>query len=486
MNKLHRTNIANALFYIPKPAVILLPVLLRGLTVILTGGVWAWFASAWVDLLFLAGIVFYVLLRWNGLRYRMEEELLVLRLGLFRQQVRLIPTENISAVTAVRPFWLRVFQVFLIQADTPAGGMNQADFRLYLSGKEAARLFQNQAGQALDYPVEHLYRPRNTNILLLSLFTSNSLAGLLLMAAFIRNLGDIIGRELSYQVFSTLDNIGRLLAFGIPPAAAVMGYTILLGWGVAFLAEFFRNKNFTAVRTSGVFSMYRGLLSLQNYSVQVDKINYIDIRSTLFSHLLRLGAVYLHSTGLLAGRQDIIPIVPVVTRQSLEEILKELLPEFSPAENTLAHNPGALFRFIGDALAAVFGVGAAFWLVQAWRPEWLRFTLYIALMALLPCIWLLLVRLLDYRTAGVARQGDTYTLRYSKGFYLHTVVLPRERIVSVQARQSIFQLLDGRCDLFITTYSQGQARHRLRNLELQAAGALFGLNLPPPKKGKTK
>ena len=46
MNSLRRTNLANALFYIPRPAVILLPVLLRGLTVILVSGVRAWIASA--------------------------------------------------------------------------------------------------------------------------------------------------------------------------------------------------------------------------------------------------------------------------------------------------------------------------------------------------------------------------------------------------------------------------------------------------------
>lgn len=181
MNSLRRTNLANALFYIPRPAVILLPVLLRGLTVILVSGVRAWIASAWVDLLFLCGILLYVLIRWNALRYGLDEELLCIQSGVLRRELRLIPAGRITVVSAVKYLPLRPFGVFLIQADTPAGGVEWADFRLYLSSRDAARLFQSQAEQAPDLPVEHLYRPGNSSVLLLSLFTSNSLGGLLLV-----------------------------------------------------------------------------------------------------------------------------------------------------------------------------------------------------------------------------------------------------------------------------------------------------------------
>ena len=304
-----------------------------------------------------------------------------------------------------------------------------------------------------------------------------------LVAAFVNNLGDIAGRELSRRVFHTLDNIGRLLTFGIPPAAAMLGYLILFGWGVAFLAEFFRNKNFTAIRTGGVLTINRGLFTLRSHAVAVGQINYLDLRETLFSRLLGLGSVYLHVTGILSDRQDIMPIIPVVTRRRLSDILGELLPEFSPAPNQLTHNRGAVIRFLGDALLALAGVGLAVLLLVRRFPQWRRFTLFTGLMALLPCCWFLMVRLMDYRSAGAARVGDTYTLRYSQGFYLHTVMLPRERIVSVSTRQSLLQLLDDRCDVFVTTYSQGKSRHRLRNLDRQEASRMFGFGPLPPRRG---
>lgn len=58
-----------------------------------------------------------------------------------------------------------------------------------------------------------------------------------------------------------------------------------------------------------------------------------------------------------------------------------------------------------------------------------------------------------------------YTLRYSSGFYLHTVVIPKEKIVQLELRQSILQKLDGRCDVFFYTEDEGVHRHHLRNLD---------------------
>ena len=42
MTRLRHTNLVNALFYLPRPAVVLVPLLLKGLTLIVTLGVTAW------------------------------------------------------------------------------------------------------------------------------------------------------------------------------------------------------------------------------------------------------------------------------------------------------------------------------------------------------------------------------------------------------------------------------------------------------------
>ena len=78
MTRLRHTNLVNALFYLPRPAVVLVPLLLKGLTLIVTLGVTAWLRSTWVDLCVLAAVIGYTLLRWSALRYALDGEVLVL------------------------------------------------------------------------------------------------------------------------------------------------------------------------------------------------------------------------------------------------------------------------------------------------------------------------------------------------------------------------------------------------------------------------
>ena len=100
-----------------------------------------------------------------------------------------------------------------------------------------------------------------------------------------------------------LGALGELLAFGVPPAAAMLALTAALGWSVAFLSEFLRNKNFLTVRTGRVLEVHRGLFTLRSCLVQADRIRFVQIRETAASRLLGLGAVYLHAVGVSRKHQ---------------------------------------------------------------------------------------------------------------------------------------------------------------------------------------
>ena len=111
MTRLRLTNLANALFYLPRPALVLVPILLKGLTVIVTLGVAAWLRSTWMDLCFLAAVVGYTLLRWSCLRYALDGEVLRIREGLLVRKTTAIPADRIAVVASVRHLLLRPFGV---------------------------------------------------------------------------------------------------------------------------------------------------------------------------------------------------------------------------------------------------------------------------------------------------------------------------------------------------------------------------------------
>ena len=128
------------------------------------------------------------------------------------------------------------------------------------------------------------------------------------------------------------------------------------------------------------------------------------------------------------------------------------------------------------------------WLVSLWLPDWSDFIWYTGWMATVPAIWFLLVRLFDFATSGLSRNGDMFTLRYSHFYYLHTIVLPKNRMAGFCLRQSILQRQDGRCDILVYSRSEGRKRHHLRNLLKKDAAALFGIPQAyreKPKKRRT-
>ena len=95
---------------------------------------------------------------------------------------------------------------------------------------------------------------------------------------------------------------------------------------------------------------------------------------------------------------------------------------------------------------------------------------------MIPCLWFLAVRLLDFFSSGIGRQGNIFTLRYSSGNQLHTVVLPQERISQIVLRQSPIQAFDRRCDVFVYSMSEKRTRHHIRNLDVAQAMEIFGCN----------
>ena len=94
-------------------------------------------------------------------------------------------------------------------------------------------------------------------------------------------------------------------------------------------------------------------------------------------------------------------------------------------------------------------------------------------MANFPLIWLLIVKLIDLNTAGISFQDGCYTLRYSKGFSLHQVIIRPERIVRIRRVQSFLQRRTGRCDVYVYSYSEGRQTHHIRDLKREETEKIF-------------
>ena len=219
-----------------------------------------------------------------------------------------------------------------------------------------------------------------------------------------------------------------------------------------------------------------GIITNRSYSIRLDEINYIDIRQSLVTKLLGLHSVFVNAVGYGKEKDDISAMIPANPWERLQRHLHFLLPEFAASPRQVKPNGGAIFRFILDPLLPTLSIPVAGSVLAMLFPSWADFTYSIVWMAMVPCLWFLAVRLLDFFSSGIGRQGDMFTLRYSSRGQLHIVVLPRERISQIVLRQSPIQAFDRRCDVLLYSMSEKKTRHHIRNLDIAQVMEIFDCN----------
>lgn len=458
--------------------------LVRGVTSTLQNGLSGWLAGAWLDLLVLAVIFALAVLRWYFFTIERRKEGLYQCSGVLWRTKIFIPQEHIDTLALVYPYYLKPFRAVRLRADTKAGGFDKADIKITMRRDDAQTLFAQR--QALDDDECYLtreYRPRGVYIAALSAILSNSLAGVIFFATFISQTGNLLGEEFENRIFGTFENFTRVMAFGLPPAAAAIAYLVLFGWLFTFLRNVIRHKNFCARRSAQMLEIVGGIFTNRQYSIAVEAINYVDIRQSVLTKLLGLYSVFIHAVGFGKAQDDVSALIPASRARDLMHHIGLLLPEFRLTKRQAKPNFGALFRFLNDAFWFCLLLPLATFIMAAVFTDWAEFIKWVGFMACLPAYLFLTVRIFDFASSGIGRHGKTYTLRYSSGFYLHTVIMPRDKVATITLRQSIFQKMDNKCDVLIYSISEKKRRHHIRNIDKTMAIEVLDLQLGEQVKG---
>jgi uncharacterized membrane protein YdbT with pleckstrin-like domain len=409
-------------------------------------------------------------LRWWRVTFWWEDDRFHLCSGVFLNTHTIIPKERIVTVSWTEVFYMRPFRAVRLRMDTLGGSEKDADFTMLLSPGVAKSLF---AAFKAKTPAEIAYEPRTLSVAALSLLSSNSFAGVVFIATFISQSGKLLGDEFSRTIIGTFEEVARTWALGIPPAAAAIAYLLIGGWAISFALTFLRYKNENVRKKEESLEIEGGILSRRRYSVRLGDILYLDIRQSLSTRLLGLYTLYIAAVGYAKQKEDIACLIPPEKKSRFLKSRETLFPGDIPFDRQLAPGKRGLFRFLADPLKLVLGIPAVTALVL-WRLEsWGPFVIFTGAMAMLPSLFFLTIRVTDYLTGGLARQGGRYTLRYSRGLYLHTVVVEWDKIVELKLSQSFFQRRSGSCDVLVYTRSESRACHRLRSLDMESAAAIF-------------
>lgn len=412
-----------------------------------------------------AGLLFYWILHRLRYFYTITPRGIILERGILLRRTVHIPLSGITTLTITRPLWLRLLRAAHILVDTDGGTRWAADARLTVPNR-CARLFlpDSEGGT--------LWRPRQRRLCLLAVLSSDSFGGVLLLSAVLRQSSILLGEGIQQTVLNNLEAAADMLTI-IPRTAALLILILLCGWLVGALRHLLRHLPFAVHRGEQTLTIYSGWLTRRIHCCSVDAIHYTDIRQTLTACLCRRHTVYISCTGYGKDKHTLAILLPPGTRKQTREELTAMLPSLTPAEMRLRPCRGALWRYIWLPLTLLALLPLCGWGAGLLFPLWRGLILYLTLMGLFPCLWLLAVGIIHRYRAGIGYADGRYTLCYARRLTLHRVTLPRHKVAAVRVRQSPWQQWRGRCDLTLYSYHESRRPHRVRHLSIQEIRTLF-------------
>ena len=435
-----------------------------------------WLQGAWVDLLVFFAFLSLGVLLWATFTVEVSDDGLQIRRGIFRREVTFLPVSRYCCVSVVQPVRLWLFGAVYLRVDTAGGNFQNADLLVMLKKKDCQKILRMLQAPVPLAPLSPIrsYKPKSRYVFILAMITSNSFAGMVLISTFITQVGNILGQRFSEMIYGTFENVARTLAFGIPPTAFAIACVMSLGYLCAFVASLTRHANFHVMRRRNLLEVSAGLLTRRSYRIEVGKIGYLDIRRSLLTCILGVYSIFLSTVGYGKFKDDVSALIPCVRKRQLDYSLRLLLPEYHLSERTLRpHRIRSAFRYTWRTLGMMLAVLVCRLVLCYQFPDWQELILWVAFMANFSLIWLLIVKLIDLNTAGISFRDGCYTLRYSKGYSLHQVIIRPQRIVRIRRVQSIFQRRTGRCDVYIYSYSEGRQTHHVRDLKKDEVEKIF-------------
>ena len=456
---------------------VIIPVL-RGFLSALRGDFVAWLGGAWIDILIFIGMVSFAVLRWYYTTWRCGETgvSLIIRFPYFSQCD--LRWENVTALSVIEPFYLRLIGGCVLRAETLGGSHRNADISICLAAPHAREIAKTYRGATALLEPDRSYRPSKASIAQMALLTSNSLIGILFIATVVSQSASLFGNYFSTRLLDTLEEATRALAFGIPPAAAAIGYVLLFGWLFGVVLLFLRYRNFSVSQIGDYLAVQGGAPSRRGYQVKVSGIAFVDVQQTIFSAAFQLSTLFISAVGYGKHSDDIACLFPTVKKETLQKHYDAFFPAFPPAKTQLRPEKDGKLRFLLAPIGCVGGILAVAVLAFRHFPQWGTFILFVALMALAPALLFLAVRRRDYHTGGIALQGGVLTMRYSGGVTFHTVVIPQEQVVGIEFYQNIFQRIAKKnCDLKIYTVAEDQIEHCCRSINREQAAEMLRITL---------
>ena len=436
-----------------------------------------WLKGAWFDILIIGLILLIGYIRWYFAGIEITESAVIYRKGIILRVQKAVPFVNISSVTAIRKLHLRPFRTVYVRCDTRAGFFNTADMKFMVSEDVYLRITEKIPVVSNREGMDSVPRPTILSVILFSFFFSSGLSGVIYIAAFFFQGGNI-AREIITASLSKIseesERISRSPLLKIPDAAILIGIIFIAAWFISFIINIFTYSGFRIECDQRCYYTSYGTLSRKEHRINAGHINYVDLRQNLLMKFSEAVAVHISCAGYGTGKRSLPVLLPVRKekniRKDLESIgvLGSLRTEFRPKKTGLWN-----YVWLPVILSAlVFPVHLA---ISRYFPLVYNLSFFLAIMIVIPSAWFVIIKLTAFFTSGISVYDDKIMVKCCKWSGFHTVISDRKKLVKFGTEQTIFQKIGRRCTVSVWFEGEKQVKLKVKSISVHDAVSISHL-----------
>lgn len=438
-----------------------------------------WISGAWFDILVLFLIIGFGYLRWIFTWFRFGENEVSLMTGVLIKKETSIPYESISAVTAEHSFYLRPFKAVRVSVDTCAGAFNSSDMLLLMRRRDLRRLHHKIPNPHNKVKKTFEIRPKWFTIVFFAFVFSSSISGVIYMSALFFQLGriskDLLENELKEAFSQLTSEVSSKFALSIPPAAITLAFLIIVTWLFSFILNILRYAGFTMKKEKQSLEIKMGTITRRSFHIVTQKINYIDMRQSMLMKIFRKTSLNISCSGYGNEKNELPVLLPILNRRQSNRALDILDFGKRIGKRTISSQKAAVITFTGIPLYFCLGIPISAKIFIHFIPSIYQFVLFFAVMAEIPSIWMLIVKITALFSTGVSIEDNFISIRYSRFFAFHTVLADMSKIVKIQIIQNPIQKKLGRCRLDFYFNSEVAKKNKLHGISIKDAETLLNI-----------
>lgn len=413
---------------------------------------YTWIRGAWFDLIILILFIGFGYFRWLFTWYRFDKNHIRLMNGVFIKTVNSIPYKNISTVTSQYSFYLRPLKAARVSIDTCAGNFGTVNMSLLVKRKDLKMLQKRFPEMRLKGRKIFEFKPKWYTIVFFSFIFSSSLSGVVYLATFIfqagRIVSDLMQMELSnvFEIANNVsENVSTRVSVEIPPAALILGFVLIGTWLFSFISNILRYSGFFMKKDVHILRVVSGVLTKRIYHIMPQKINYVDVRQSLFMKIFGISSVNISCSGYGRSKYELPVLLPILTKNQTNKALDLL--DFNKQLTDRSVKPERLSLWSYISIPTYFGVGIplAAYIASGYFPGISHILFSISVLAEIPLIWLIVVKIVAHFTTGITVEDNFCCIRYSRFYAFHTILADKSKLVKIQIFQDVIDEKIGRC-----------------------------------------